>query len=138
VIFMRLLSVLALSCWSLTATAELPPLTQELVLEVTVSWPDARKPVLEGRTNLPDGTLLALQLEPEQGDSDDIRVTDGSFRVSLGGDEGLAPGAYSVAVSMLLPMSQPPEVIAIIGADGEHLPGEPITAPLQLNIEATP
>jgi hypothetical protein len=68
-------------------------------------------------------------------DHGEITVTNGSFSVPLGGETGLAPGTYTLVVSMILPLSQPPEVIALIGENGEHIAGEPSTAPLLISIE---
>ena len=108
----------------------MPPLAEQVVLEISVTWADDSHPAISGKTNLPEGTLLEVFAEPAA--SHEVTVTDGTFGVKLGGEEGLAPGEYKVYANMLLPMSQPDEVKAVIGEDGEKLPGEAATNPMTL------
>jgi hypothetical protein len=148
---MRLLTALFASCLSLTAIAaeevvvieenpqiEMPALSEQVVLEIAISWPENTKPLLEGLTNLPDGTLLEIHTEPEvlTGDASEVTVKDQTFSVNLGGENGLDVGEYSVAVNMLLPMSQPDEVKAVIGENGENINGNVSTEAMIFAIEA--
>lgn len=115
--------------------AAMPPLSEQVFLEISVTWTDDAHPVINGKTNLPEGTILEVFADPAA--SSDVTVKDAAFTVALGGEEGLPPGEYNIYTNMLLPMSQPDEVKAIIGEEGEKLPGEAATQPMALVIGAS-
>ena len=125
---------LALSTFAVAEEEALPPLAEKVVLEISVSWNDSSHPVVTGKTNLPEGTLLEVFADPAP--SGETSVKDGAFSVVLGGENGLTAGSYNVYANMVLPMSQPDEVKAVIGEEGEKLPGEAATQPMTLIIEA--
>jgi|SRR6185312_2833281 len=93
--------------------------------------------IVSGTTNLPDGTILAIGIMGAAGsafNSDPacdalggpaVAVSHGKFGpVGLGGTYGcLTPGMYSFEVVMRAPFMQPPNVIAVIGKNGENLVG---------------
>jgi len=98
-------------------------------LEVEVEVPEDGRPLVEGRTNLPDDTMLVITLE-DQGDfhtQDIASVADGAYAAGpFGPDEGISSGAYLARVAMSLPRSQPASVKAIIGDGGERLVGDAV------------
>lgn len=109
------------------AAPSLPPLSQGVVLRMTVEGGPDRKPRITGETNLPDGTEIMFGIEGKTSNfsgGDKGVVAGGRFRsAGFGPDGGLKPGQYVAEVTMPIPEVQPPQVRAVIGARGENLRG---------------
>jgi hypothetical protein len=105
----------------------LPPLSEGVVLKMTVEGGPDRKPRISGETNLPDGTELMFGVEGKTTNfsgGDKGVVSGGRFRsAAFGPDGGLKPGQYVADVTMPIPQVQPPQVREVIGANGENLRG---------------
>lgn len=106
---------------------QLPPLSEGVILELEVDLSQAKRPVLVGKTNLPDGTTIMTSVQGETSDflgQDRATVKNGSFRVGpFGPASGLANGEYVAGATMPLPRLQSESVKAIIGQNGENLKG---------------
>lgn len=98
-----------------------------LVPEVTVQADRGSYPVIHGRTNLPDGTLLTvtLRIPGIYSGMRNVQVENGGFetRFSVNGERPLPSGKASLEVSSHLPQLQSHEVRAVIGQRGENLEG---------------
>lgn len=106
---------------------QLPPLSEGVILELEVDLSQAKRPILLGKTNLPDGTELMTSIQGETSDflgQDRATVATGSFRAGpFGPASGLANGAYVASVTMPLPRLQNESVKSVIGQNGENLKG---------------
>lgn len=111
-----------------SAATGLPPLSDGVVLTAAVQEDPGRRPVVTGETNLPDGTEGFASIESKttkKGGSDKFTVQGGRFRAGpfSDGGQGLAPGSYTLDVTIAIAQVQPPQVRAIIGQNGENLRG---------------
>lgn len=111
----------------LSGPPNLPPLTQEAVLDAnTIVQPDGRLAVA-GETNLPDNTLIMVSLEhPSAGNLYQSKETvrNGRVRTLLGPESGLPLGKYRLELLMLSPQLQPDYVRSLVGEKGEKLKGK--------------
>lgn len=111
-----------------------PEVAEEAVepVEVDISTDVAlrtdRRLMVEGVSNLPDGTQLQIVVERE---ISRVRwqartsVAGGSFSAGpFGSGSGLPDGSYIVRVEVAEGSVQPREVQAVIGNQGQHLAGE--------------
>lgn len=110
------------------AAAGLPPLGEGVVLKAAVQEDPGRRPVVTGETNLPDGTEGIASIKSKttkKGGSDEFTVQGGRFRAGpfSDGGQGLAPGNYTLDVTIAIAQVQPPQVRAVIGQNGENLRG---------------
>lgn len=113
-----------------TAHANLPPiapLEDGVVLEIEVSKASSGRPILSGRTNLPDGTTIMLGVSGSDtgfngGESTEVEGTT-FIAGPFGPARGLDPGRYVASAVMPYPLVQSASVKAVIGEDGEHLRG---------------
>ncbi len=111
-----------------SAAAGLRPLGEGVVLRAAVQEDPGRRPVVTGETNLPDGAEGIASIESKttkKGGSDKFTVQGGRFRAGPFGDggQGLAPGSYTLDVTIAVAQVQPPQVRAVIGQNGENLRG---------------
>lgn len=111
-----------------SSTTGLPPLSDDVVLNATVQEDAGRRPVVTGETNLPDGTEGIVSIESKttkKGGSDEFTVQAGRFKAGQfsDGGQGLAPGNYTLEVTVAIAQVQPPQVKAVIGQNGENLHG---------------
>ena len=110
------------------SVASLPPLQDGVVLKATVQEDPGRRPTVTGETNLPDGTegIASIQSKTtkEEG-SDKFTVQGGRFEAGpfSDGGKGLAPGNYTLDVTIAIAQVQPPQVKTVIGQNGENLRG---------------
>lgn len=110
------------------AAAGLPPLSEGVVLNAAVQEDPGRRPVVTGETNLPNDTEGIASIESKmtkKGGSDKFTVQGGRFRAGpfSDGGQGLAPGNYTLDLTIAIAQVQPPQVRAIIGQNGENLRG---------------
>lgn len=110
------------------AAASLPPLQDGVVLKATVREDAGRRPTVVGETNLPDGTegIASIQSKTTKKEgSDKFTVQGGRFEAGpfSDGGQGLAPGSYTLDVTIAIAQVQPPQVKAVIGQNGENLRG---------------
>lgn len=113
---------------SAPTAASLPPLQDGVVLKATVQEDTGRRPTVVGETNLPDGTegIASIQSKTTKKEgSDKFAVQGGRFEAGpfSDGGQGLAPGSYTLDVTIAIAQVQPPQVKAIIGQNGENLRG---------------
>ncbi|HDZ47230.1 hypothetical protein LCGC14_0027770 [marine sediment metagenome] len=108
------------------AEAEVEPI--DVTISTDVSLRTDRRLMVEGETNLPDGTQLQIVVERE---ISRVRwqartgVEDGVFAAGpFGSGSGLPDGGYMVRVEVAEASVQPQSVQAIIGNQGQHLAGE--------------
>jgi hypothetical protein len=111
-----------------SAAAGLPPLSDGVVLSASVQDDPGRRPVVAGETNLPDGAEGIASIESKttkKRGSDKFTVQGGRFRAGpfSDGRQGLAPGNYTLDVTIAIAQVQPPQVRAVIGQNGENLRG---------------
>lgn len=87
-----------------------------------------RRLMVEGETNLPDGTQLQIVVEREISRvrwQSRTRVDEGVFFAGpFGSGSGLPDGGYIVRVEVAEASVQPREVQAVIGDQGQYLAGE--------------
>lgn len=112
------------------------------ILEITdVSYQNGQVKVF-GRTDLPDGAILMMQLDAPTGlcAQGESKVENGKFTMVFGPfkesyDFGTKP--YEVS-ALLTPVNQPDSVSRLVGEKGEHLTGDLVTyAPFAGNILET-
>jgi hypothetical protein len=116
----RAVALIVLLCCHQLATALEP------TVRVDVETP--QRPVVNGKTNLPNGTKLIISVtrkEASYNAQDSVKVADGQFRTARFSQKGvdLSPGKYSVEVLMPFPAVQSDAVRAVIGERGEKLTG---------------
>jgi hypothetical protein len=104
-----------------------------VVLRLTVNADPGRRPAVAGETNLPDGTegiVSVISKTTNVTGQDKFSVQGGRFRTGPFGSEGsgLEPGQYTAEATVPIPQVQPPQVKAVIGANGENLHG-PLVKP---------
>jgi len=97
-------------------------------VSITTTLEGGDKPVVVGKTNLPNGTKLMVTLSRRESSymaQANAVVSDGQFRAGPFSQKGvpLNPGAYQIAVSSPLAALQPQSVRAVIGQDGSMLEG---------------
>jgi len=103
----------------------------EPTMSLTVESP--LTPIFHGVTNLPDGANLMLSLtRPDvlYAGQTKMIVKNGKFqseRLSYRG-EPLTPSRYKIEISMAASTFNPPNVRAVIGARGEKMTGQWVTA----------
>jgi len=102
------------------------PLTGAVELETDVDVADG-KPVIRGKTNLPDGTKLGVRVAGARGyaAAADAVAANGAFTAGpfTANHAPLPTGSYEVRIVMPVPNVQPEAVRAVIGENGEHLKG---------------
>lgn len=105
---------------------DLPPFDKGVVLSARMTLDGNGRGLVEGRTNLPEGTVLHARLESpgfSAGISSSV-APDGSYRIGpFGPPSGLPRGRYEVAVNSVISELQPDAVRRVIGMDGERLTG---------------
>lgn len=126
----RLLLLAALLLFACASYAQQP-------LNVWIKLPSviSTNGIVSGTTNLPDGTILSIGLMGKPGsefnraagcalNAANVAVLHGAFGpVGITGLSCLSPGNYAYQVIMIAPFMQPPNVIAVIGKNGENLVG---------------
>ena len=125
------IGLLAVSCTPAPSTAETSrPLSQDVFIELTVDLTNKNLPLLIGKTNLPDGTVIMTSVDNHKYvddyflDQDRVTVENGSFRSRpFGPEDGLPDGKYRASITMPVPDVQPASVREVIGNDGENLSG---------------
>ncbi|MBT2773945.1 hypothetical protein J7J47_17115 [Halomonas sp. ISL-60] len=107
-------------------TEEVTPLVVEIVAHVSLR--SDRRLMVEGESNLPDGTLVQVIVEREISSvrwRERTRVDDGVYAAGpFGPGSGLPDGGYLVRVEVSEGSVQPEAVQARIGHEGQHLAGE--------------
>jgi len=98
----------------------------EPTVKINIETP--QRPVVNGETNLPDGTALMITLRRKASNysaDDKVEVAGGRFRSQKFSQKGsdLNPGRYSVEVLMPFPGVQSAGVRSVIGERGEELTG---------------
>jgi len=111
--------IILLSCWRVAAALE-------PTVKVNIETP--QRPVVNGKTNLPDGTDLMISISRKESNysaEDQVKVTGGKFHTQKFSQKGsdLNPGRYSVEVLMPFPGVQSEGVRSVIGEHGEELTG---------------
>lgn len=108
------------------AEEEVEPI--DVAISTNVSLRTDRRLMVEGESNLPDGTQLQIVVERE---ISRVRwqartsVQDGLFAAGpFGSGSGLPDGGYVVRVEVAEASVQPQSVQALIGDQGQHLAGE--------------
>lgn len=108
------------------AEEEVEPI--DVAISTNVSLRTDRRLMVEGESNLPDGTQLQIVVERE---ISRVRwqartsVQDGLFAAGpFGSGSGLPDGGYVVRVEVAEASVQPQSVQALIGNQGQHLAGE--------------
>ena len=86
------------------------------------------RPVVIGKTNLPDGIELLIEIHRRGSDykaQDSTKVVGGAFRAGPFSQKGsgLNPGIYSLEVIMTVPNLQPPSTWPVIGNGGTNMQG---------------
>jgi hypothetical protein len=98
----------------------------DVTFDFSVDW-DGSRPIINGNTNLPDGTEIAASVvrpSPRFAATERVVVRAGRFRAGpFGPTSGLAPGNYVADATMSYTCCQPQSVRAIVGDKGENLHG---------------
>jgi hypothetical protein len=88
------------------------------------------RPLIKGKTNLPDGTIIMVSVEGINVDfsgQDRVLVSSGTFTAGpFGVSLGLEEGSYKVEALMPIPEVQSEEVRQVIGNHGENITGSQI------------
>ncbi len=118
--------VFGLACLTLSCDNTQSPTLFEPSLSVDLEG--APRPIVVGKTNLPDGTELMITIgraESNYEAQSKTAVTDGRFKSEQFSElgEDLKPGTYAVKVLMPIPAVQPAAVQRIIGNAGQYLQG---------------
>jgi hypothetical protein len=111
--------IVLLSCCQIAAALE-------PIVKINIETP--QRPVVNGQTNLPDGTNLMISISRKESNysaEDKVEVAGGRFRTQKFSQKGsdLNPGRYSVEVLMPFPGVQSEGVRSVIGEHGEELTG---------------
>jgi hypothetical protein len=86
------------------------------------------KPIVIGKTNLPEGTAILVSIERKNGSSGEnskVKVSHGEFRAGpfLHKGKVFKPGMYTLKVIVPFAPTQPSLVQTVIGGHGEKLQG---------------
>ena len=113
---------LAVLCMAIVGAAN------ALTASVTATLEGEARPAIVGRTNLPDGTELMVELSRKESSyaaQDKVSVKGGAFRAGPFTQKGanLNPGTYLVTVTMPVAAVQPTSVSSAIGEGGSKLEG---------------
>ena len=107
-------------------TEEVSPLVVEIMAQVSLR--SDRRLMVDGESNLPDGTMVQVIVEREISSvrwRERTRVEEGMFAAGpFGPGSGLPDGGYIVRVEVSEGSVQPEAVQALIGHQGQHLAGE--------------
>jgi hypothetical protein len=111
--------IVLLSCGKVAAALE-------PTVKINIETP--QRPVVNGQTNLPDGTELMISISRKESNysaEDEVKVAGGKFRRQEFSQKGsdLNHGKYSVEVLMPFPGVQSEGVRSVIGEHGEELTG---------------
>ena len=103
-----------------------PSLRNGVIVELEIESLESKRPVIAGRTNLPDGTVLVTSIDGQTfWGSEDLTVARSTFRGGpFGPASGLPAGNYTASVTMQFPRLQTIAVRRIIGQKGEKLKGQ--------------
>ncbi len=108
------------------AEAEVEPLN--VAITTNVSLRSDRRLMVEGESNLPDGTQVRIIVEREISRvrwQDRTQVENGLYAAGpFGPGSGLPDGGYDIRVEVSEASVQPETVQARIGQQGQHLTGE--------------
>lgn len=102
---------------------------QALDVSMLATADGSSRPIIKGKTNLPDGTSLIVGLYRSQGNynaQNEVTVYGGEFSTqpfSSRGDD-LSPGVYSLEITMPIARVQSQRVKDVIGDEGQHLRGK--------------
>jgi hypothetical protein len=123
----------------LVDAAVAPAETRGVNVAIDAAASGGGKPVIEGRTNLPDGTVLTVSLQPPNSVCAtgcvpiefETRVSDGHFRAGpfTAGGRNLPPGDYTLEIASNMARLQSVSVQAIIGPRGEYMIGKNVRVP---------
>lgn len=104
--------------------------SEAFALNVTMSTKiqGGDKPIVLGKTNLPDGTDLMVSIERNKnayGGQSKVKVSRGEFRVGPFSQKGSAfnPGTYTLKITVPFAPTQPASVQSVIGDHGQKLQG---------------
>lgn len=113
------------------ASPTVEPFTEPARIEVTATLRSDRRLMVEGESNLPEGSRLQVMIERELSGvrwRSRTTVEEGRFVAGpYGPGSGLADGGYILRVTLTESDAQPEEVRARIGDEGEHLSGPLVT-----------
>ena len=122
--------------WPMVAFGQPRP----FIVTMDIGQSGGANPVINGRTNLPDGTKMIVSIEYPNGSyagQDSIVVNGGQFQAGpydiLGGP--YPPGTYTIEITSGDVLFQPPSVQAIIGANGQYMEGAGVAPDTFSNIE---
>ncbi|PKG53810.1 hypothetical protein [Halomonas sp. MES3-P3E] len=108
------------------AEVEVEPLVVEISTQVALR--NDRRLMVEGKSNLPDGTQVRIVVEREISRvrwQARTQIENGQFAAGpFGSGSGLPDGGYDVRVEVSEGSVQPVAVQARIGHEGQHLAGE--------------
>lgn len=102
--------------------------SDQLTVMMSATSDGSEKPIITGTTNLPDGIELMITIERPSSSymaQAEGVVKSGMFKAGPFSQQGksLNPGIYTLEVSTLLAMLQPPKTWPIIGNEGAKLKG---------------
>ncbi|HET6418652.1 MAG TPA: hypothetical protein VFG19_00755 [Geobacteraceae bacterium] len=104
--------------------------SEAFALNVTMSTKiqGGDKPIVVGKTNLPDGTDLMVSIERNKsayGGQSKVKVSRGEFRAGPFTQKGSAfnPGTYTLKITVPFAPTQPSSVQSVIGDHGQELQG---------------
>jgi hypothetical protein len=104
--------------------------SEAFALNVTMSTKieGGDKPIVIGKTNLPDGTDLMVSIERNKsayGGQSKVKVARGEFRAGPFTQKGSAfnPGKYTLKITVPFAPTQPSSVQSLIGDHGQKLQG---------------
>lgn len=105
-----------------------PPVAMALKVTLTTTIEGGDRPVVNGKTNLPDGIELMISIARKQSSylgQQKAQVRGGSFRAGPFSQKGqpLNPGVYNIEVMTPLAPVQPPHTWPTIGNNGAKLEG---------------
>ncbi|MFP4262240.1 MAG: hypothetical protein ACLFRS_02680 [Halomonas sp.] len=109
-----------------------PPMEEEVAIEIEASLGERRLLEVNGESNLPDEARLKVVVERELSGvrwRERVSLGEGRFEAGpFGPGSGLPDGGYRVTVSLSEASVQPESVKARIGDKGEHLSGPLVTS----------
>lgn len=100
----------------------------QIEVQISTTAEGVPMPVIAGKTNLPDGATLLVNLRRREGNflaQDAVTVAGSAFRAGPFSARGapLPPGTYEVSVSMSIARLQSASVQTVIGDKGQNLKG---------------
>jgi hypothetical protein len=109
------------------------PTPSPLKVSIDITKSGGSRPIVDGKTNLPDGIKLIVSINRRNGSlagQQDVVVANGQFEAGpfTNGDDPYRPGTYTAEITSSLASLQSPDVQSVIGSMGQYMQGPAIVS----------